>query len=117
MHHERRERMRDRRLAAADKFATAVIRCLCPIRVFLTADRSDAEEEQEARDAVAEVADGYDEAIAHIARVDLLFGVSSPTGRAASALVGACAAAKKELEAWPPTSRTLASCATRPQTG
>lgn len=93
--------MRDRRLTAADALATAVIRSLSPIRVFLAANRSNAEEAQVARDATRDVADGYDDAIAHIARVDLLFGVSTPTGKAAAALMDACAAAKKELDAWP----------------
>jgi hypothetical protein len=102
MHHERKERMRDRRLAAADEFATAVIGCLSPIRIFLAADRRSDEGAQAARDAVDDVAVGYDDAIARSARVGLLFGASSPTGRAAAALMDACAAAKTELEAWRP---------------
>jgi hypothetical protein len=99
MHSERRERMRDRRIIAADELVTAVIKGLTPIRAIL------AEKQPMDWDAMRPDCDavtvGYDEAVAYVARVDLLFGQNSPTGKAVAAMMDAFAAAKKEVERKP----------------
>jgi hypothetical protein len=80
---ERRERWRDRLVAAADDFSTAIERALLAVR-----DSLDQLHEEGAAGNTAEASRAIDETVASAARVELLFGATSEPASAARNLLG-----------------------------
>jgi hypothetical protein len=109
--HERQERMRNRKIEAADQLCTAVIEAFVPFRILLTTrtrteNNSSETVDQEAvsnasPQALDEMRNCFDFAVGHQARVDLLFGASSKVGKAADQMMDAFVKAMKEFESQP----------------
>jgi hypothetical protein len=96
--HERSERLRDLRTQAATGLVTAVLEGMPPLNAILRADPVNWDSLQKASD---ELDAAYDASIDSTARVDLLFGIKSPTGEASTALTTAFAQIRKEIETRP----------------
>jgi len=102
MSHERAERIRERKLAAADDFSTGVIQAALALRdarrvalshgtkdesVKLKVIGSDGKRAPEFEDAIFKARSMVDEAQARQARIVLLFGWTTPAGEAARSVV------------------------------
>ena len=88
--------LRDRMLAAADEFATSAMRVTAEIGAKSTFDMNDRD------DAFAQVKAyrlAHTEAAARLPRVDLLFGVESPSAEAARAELHHLGAIRKAAQA------------------
>jgi hypothetical protein len=94
MGHEREEALRTRMIAAADDLASGLVQALMAFRPFrdprITADG--------VAQAAMDVRRRADEATAHLARMDLLFGPGSPEGVAAGAMIASLQLALAQAE-------------------
>jgi hypothetical protein len=115
--HERAEAWRDRLVPAADDFATGVLQAILAVRdtIGVVHDKvSDQDLEvdpdkrvvsildlPEVQESHAELARRIDEVHARLARVQLLFGVQSPAGKAAGECILALRRAGRHLSDWP----------------
>jgi hypothetical protein len=99
---EREEAWRSRMLSAADDFATGALQALMKVEsngawFWLSHEGDDSFLSPAEVDAMGEADRLVDEARARLARVHLLYGASSETGRAASDLVSALRGGAKGL--------------------
>jgi hypothetical protein len=97
--HERTERLRDRLLVAADDLATGLAQAILNVRHNLNAleDHLTMGARPTDEGSLAESRRTIDEAIARVARVELLYGIESPTAKSANATVVALRQAVDEL--------------------
>ncbi len=108
--HERTEHLRDRLLTAADDLATALSQAILKVRHSLNdfEDHLTTGARPTGEGDLAGARRSIDEAIARVARVELLFGIESQTASAANATVVALRQAVDALhDSSPNPTRTL----------
>jgi hypothetical protein len=106
--HERRELVRERMLVAADDFGTGAIQAFIPLRRIELIDRANAVGEATFQERLLRYGDLVDEVTARLARVELLFGVGSPSAVAANQVVAGLSEVRRELETAAPRQNELA---------